>query len=148
MLQPEYEAKLRAPEGVETGAGAQIWTPTNVKFIQSWLVGHIAETNIAVWKLEFMLHFKGETETFGILYEEGDPFSQYEDLMGSTAEAAAGKIAIKLEQRGTKLRPEDLALRSNWNVRRQLAGAFRDYRNWSKKQKESTVGKTLVPGTR
>lgn len=146
-MTPEYEPTLRVPDTVETGAADTIWTPTNVKFVQSWLVGHVTETHIPVWKLEFLLNFKGEKKTFSVLYEEGDKFSQYEDLLGKTAERTAEQIAERLEQRGSKLRPEDLSLRENVDVRRQLAGAFRDFRSWRKKQKESTVGKTLFPGT-
>lgn len=99
-----------------------------------------------VWKLEFMLNFMGEKRPFGILWEEGDSEDQIEDLIGFSAEGAAKMIAIKHEQRGNKLRPEDLALRKNWDVRRQLAGAWREYRRWRKKASESTTGKTIFEG--
>ncbi len=146
-MSPDYEPDYRAPEGVEVGAADTLWTPTNVKYLQSWMVAIAPESQQAVWKIEFELNFQGEKRNFSILWEEGDSEDQIEDLIGWTAERTALVIAERQQQRGNKLRAEDLALRQNWDVRRQLAGAWRDYRAWRKKQKESSTGKTQFKGT-
>lgn len=149
-MTPDYEPDFRAPKGVETGDRDQLWVPEaarwSVKFKESWSPG-LGPTGVRIWKVEFILYYDtGEEQPywkpFSVLCEEDDPDSQIEDLVGWTAERTAKQISEELERRGSKLRPEDLALRQNWSVRRDLAGAWRDYRSWRKKQKESSTGKT------
>lgn len=151
MTNPEYEAPIVIPGNTETGAGDNLWVPEssrwNVEWHDGWKVGVAPESGQMVWKLEFILRYGNYWKPFSILWEEGDSEDQIEDLLGWTAERTANAIRDQLERQGSKLRPEDLALRQNWNVRRQLAGAWREYRAWRKKAKESTVGKTLFSGT-
>ncbi len=145
-MDPVFEGELLRPRRIEPGAGDTLWTPTTVSYHQSFPIGRAPESGQVVWKIEFILEFQGYRKPFNILWEEGDSESQIEDLMGWSAERTAKMIAEQMERQGTRLRPEELALRKNWGVRRELAGAFRDYRKWRKKIKESSTGKTLFSG--
>lgn len=152
MSDPQYEAPIVLPGNVEHGAGDQLWVPESsrwkVEYHDGWAVGKAPESGQLVWKLEFILRYGDYWKPFSILWEEGDSEDQIEDLLGWTAERTANAIADQLDRQGSKLRPEDLALRQNWGVRRQLAGAWRDYRKWRTKAKESTVGKEFFKGIR
>lgn len=129
-MSPDYEPQLAVPEGHETGTSNTLWTPTGVKYLQSWAVGVEQESGERVWKHEFQLSYMGEISNFGVLAEESASEKQIEDMAAETSESTAKKIKVKLEQRAGRLRPEDLASRKNWDARRDLAGAWRQYRSW------------------
>lgn len=136
------DAPLRIPQNVETGT-LSIWTPTHVRYLQSWLVGEAGER---IWKHEFQLDYMGETKQFGVMAEESAPESQIEDMAAWVSERTAAQILEATQRRSGKLAPEQLAEKQNWDVRRELAGAWRDYRKWANKRRASTTGKTLYKG--
>ena len=135
---------------LSTPAGAndvttQLWTPTEITYVQSWIVGKVPATGLRVFKHEFMLKFMGETEMFGVMGEEDTPESQIEDMAAATSEKSMAKIRIRLQERGNKLIPEDLAKAENLDHRRQLAGAWRDMRKHAAKRRASTSGRIYWP---
>lgn len=130
----------------ETGTIGGLWTPDHVEYIQSWVVGQIAEGGERVFKHEFKLSYKGETEMFGVLAEESVSDSQIEDMAAGVSERAAAKIVERLQRRGSKLIPEQLAERQHWDVRRDLAAIWRDLRKHNKRRRESSTGKIYFPG--
>ncbi len=123
-----------------------LWTPDGVEYVQSWFVGKTGEDGWDVYKHEFRLIYKGETEMFGVLAEASASESQIEDTAAWTAEKSMQKIVEKLQRRGSKLIPESLADRQNWDVRRDLAALFRDFRAHMKKRRESSGGKIYYAG--
>jgi len=122
-----------------------IWTPTEITYVQSWVVGVAPENNTRVFKHEFMLNFMGETEMFGVIGEEDTPESQIEDIAAATSEKTMMKIKLRLQERGNKLIPTELALAENELHRRDLAGAWRDMIRHAKKRRESTSGRLYWP---
>lgn len=124
----------------------ELWTPDGVEYIQSWLVGRTGETGEEVYKHEFKLTYKGEVEMFGVMGEKSMGEAQIEDLAAWTAERSIKKIADRLRERGSKLIPEAMADRKNWNERRDLAAIFRDFRKHQAKRRESTGGKIYYSG--
>jgi len=144
-MPPEYNPIMDVPEGHESGRSNNLWTPTNVEYLHSWIIG-TSGAGTRMWKHEFQLHFMGETETFGVMAEDGADESQIEDLAAGVSERAIEKILERSQERGSKLRPEDLAARENWDTRRDLAGAWREYRSWAKKRRASSTGKNLYKG--
>lgn len=147
---PEYEPQIVVPFGHEAGTNNNIWTPTNVRYIQSWIVGEYHDQDTGdrerVFKHEFELSFMGVTKNFGVLAEESASDAQIEDMAGGVAERTAARIETEVQKINGRLRPEDLAERSNWGVRRDVAGAFREYRKWAKRKRASTTGKTIYRG--
>ena len=129
-----------------TGAGTDLWTPDGVEYVQSWHVGKTGEDGWDVYKHEFRLTYRGETEMFGVLAEESASEAQIEDTAAWTAERSMRKIVERLQQRGSKLVPEMLADRQNWDVRRDVAAMFRDFRSYMNKRRESTSGRIYYPG--
>jgi len=144
-MSPDYQPVPEVPEGHVAGQSNTIWTPTNVEYLQSWIVGYTGN-GLRVWKHEFKLTYRGEQEMFGVMGPDGTPDSQIEDLAAGVAERAATTILEKLQARGNRLRPEDLAEREHWDVRRDLAGAMREFRRWAKKRRASTNQRTLYKG--
>lgn len=127
-------------------ASTDLWTPDGVEYVQSWYVGTTGEDGWNVYKHEFKLTYRGETEYFGVLAEASASESQIEDTAAWTAERSMQKIVEKLQRRGSKLVPEQLAEKDNWDVRRDLAGFFRDFRSHMKKRRESSGGKVYYSG--
>ena len=59
---------------------------------------------------------------------------------------SAIKILEKLQKRGSKLVPEKLALKEYTDLRRDVAGAFRDYISHAKRRSQSSTGKIYFKG--
>lgn len=144
-MSPDYQPQFEVPDGHEVGRSNSIWTPTNVEYLHSWRVGK-DNSGVWWWKHEFRLSYMGETEMFGVIAREDNSDANIEDLAAGVSERSAEKILAKVQARGAKLRPEDLATRENWDVRRDLAGAWRELRKWSRKRKQSAGGKTVYGG--
>lgn len=141
------DAPLSIPQNSIHGTIGGLHTPDSVTYVQSWLVGVIGETGERVFKHEFMLTYKGEVEMFGVLAEESASDAQIEDTAAWTSERSAAKIVERLQQRGSRLLPEQLADRKNWSVRRELAAIWRDMRKHTKKRRASTTGRIYYPGS-
>ena len=99
-----------------------------------------------MFKHEFMLKFRGETEMFGVVAEESASEAQIEDMAAATSEKAMIKIADTISERGNKLKPEDLANPDYVKERRDLAGAWRSMREHAKKRRQSTNDRIYYPG--
>ncbi len=142
MAQPQ----LFIPSGATIDERTGYATADGIEYVQSWLVGYAPENGERVFKHEFRLKFKGETEMFGVLAEESASESQIEDMAAWVSERTSQKIMGRLRQRGHRLTPEQLADRKHWNVRRELASIWRDYRSWSKRRRSGVGSKLYVPG--
>lgn len=123
---------------------SELWTPDGVEYIQSWKVG--MADGVGVLKHEFKLSYKGEVEMFGVVAMADEGEAIIEDNAAATAERAMKKITGRLRERGSKLIPEALADRTNWDERRELASIFRDFRKHQAKRRESTGGKIYYSG--
>lgn len=137
---------LAIPRGHDSGTINGLWTPDSVQYLQSWLVGKIGETGERVFKHEFRLSYKGETENFGVMAEESASDAQIEDMAAWVSERTVAKIIDRLQRRGSRLVPEQLAGRENARVRRDLAAIWRDMRKSAAKRRESTTGRIYFPG--
>jgi hypothetical protein len=82
---------------------------------------------------------------FGVLAEESASEAQVEDMAAWVSERSAAKIAERLERRGGRLIPEDLAKRKNWDARRELATIWRDYRAWAKRSRAGQGKRIYLP---
>lgn len=142
MGQPE----IYVPNGAEIDDRTGFLAPDGVEYVQSWLVGRSGEDGDRVYKHEFRLRFRGESEMFGVLAEEDASEAQIEDMAAWVSERTAEKIFERQERRGSRLTPEDLAARGNWDARRDLAAIWRDYRKWSKNKRAGGSAKIYVPG--
>lgn len=142
MAQPEIYVPGRAVIDERTGFA----TVDGVQYIQSWLVGRAPENGERVFKHEFRLIFKGESEMFGVLAEESASESQVEDLAAWVSERTAAKILDRLQRRGSRLVPEQLANSENWDARRELAAIWRDFRKWSERKRSGGTARLYVPG--
>lgn len=140
----EYTPELLIPTGHESGTIGGLWTPDEVKYIQSWLVG-MGQTE-RVFKHEFQISYKGETERFGVMAEESASDAHIEDMAAWVAERTIGTIIERLQKRGSKLIPEQLAGKEHQDVRRELAAIFRDYRKHAARRRASSTGKLYYPG--
>lgn len=142
MAQPEIYVPRGAVVDDRTGYAA----PDGVEHVQSWLVGRTGEDGLRVFKHEFRLRLRGESEMFGVLAEEDASEAQVEDMAAWVSERTAAKIVERQERRGPRLTPEDMARRENWDARRELAAIWRDYRKWSKRRRAGGTAKIYVPG--
>lgn len=142
MAQPE----IFVPKGAVIDERTGFVTADGVQYVQSWLVGRASENGERVFKHEFRLAYKGESEMFGVLAEESASESQVEDLAAWVSERTAGKILERLQRRGSSLTPEQLANREHWDARRELAAIWRDYRRWSKRVRSGGTARVYVPG--
>lgn len=140
---PDYDAPLIIPKGHETGTVAGLWTPTGLTYLQSWVVGTAPESMQRVYKHEFELTYLGVTKRFSVLAEEDDSDAWIEDAAATLAESTAKEIRLKEEARAGRLHLEDMANPENWDVRRDLAGALREFFAWRRKRSQSTTGKTV-----
>ena len=141
MTQPE----IYVPQGAVIDDRTGYIAADGVEYVQSWLVGRTGESGERVFKHEFRLTFRGESEMFGVLAEESASDAHIEDMAAWVSERSAAKIAARLERRGSRLVPEDLALRRNWDARRDLAAIWRDYRKWSKRSRSGSGKKIYLP---
>jgi hypothetical protein len=141
MTQPE----IYVPRGAVIDDRTGYLAPDGVQYVQSWLVGRAGESGEKVFKHEFCLTFRGEVEMFGVLAEESASESQVEDMAAWVSERSAAKIAERLERRGSRLVPEDLAKRKNWDARRELAAIWRDYRRWAKRRRSGAGKRIYLP---
>ncbi len=141
-MQPE----IFVPDGAVIDDRAGYVEADGVTYVQSWLVGYAPENAERVFKHEFRLIFKGESEMFGVLAEESASEAQIEDLAAWVSERTAAKIAERLQLRGNRLTPEQMADPENWDARRELAAIWRDYRKWSKRMRSGESPKIYVPG--
>ncbi len=142
MTQPE----IFVPRGAIIDDRSDYASVDGVEYVQSWLVGFAPESVERVFKHEFRLVFSGEAEMFGVLAEESASTSQIEDMAAWVSERTAAKIVERLQRRGGRLTPEQLAARENWDARRELAAIWRDYRGWSKRQRSGSGKRLYVPG--
>lgn len=142
MTQPQ----IFVPSGATIDERTGYVTADGIEYIQSWLVGYAPESAERVFKHEFRLVFKGEPEMFGVLAEEGASESQIEDMAAWVSERTTDKIVERLQRRGSRLTPEQLADRKHWDARRELAAIWRDYRKWSKRRRSGGGAKLYVPG--
>ena len=141
MSQPE----MRVPAGAVIDDRTDFNAADGVKYVQSWLVGYSPEKAERVFKHEFRLSYAGEIEMFGVVAEESASDAQVEDMAAWVSERTMQKIAEKLERRGSRLTPEQLVSRSNWDARRELAAIWRDYRRWSKRTRRGSGRKIYLP---
>ena len=141
MTQPE----IYVPHGAVIDDRTGYTAADGVEYVQSWLVGRTGESGERVFKHEFRLTYRGESEMFGVLAEESASDAQIEDMAAWVSERSAKKIAARLDRRGSRLVPEDLALRQNWDARRDLAAIWRDYRKWSKRRRSGSGKKIYLP---
>ena len=141
MTQPE----IYVPQGAVIDDRTGYLAADGVEYVQSWLVGRTGESGERVFKHEFRLTFRGESEMFGVLAEESASDAQIEDMAAWVSERSAAKIAARLDRRGSRLVPEDLALRRNWDARRDLAAIWRDYRKWSRRRRSGSGKKIYLP---
>ena len=135
---------VRIPNNATVDAGNSIWTPTEVKYLQSWLV-HQEGVRKAV-KHEFVLTYRGEEVTFGVIAEEDEGDSLIEDMVASLAEREMVRIEERQQKRAGRLIPEDLADKQHLKVRRELAAAMRDYIAAARKRATFTTGKRYFVG--
>ncbi len=142
MSQPQ----IFVPKGATIDERSAYVTADGILYVQSWLVGYAPESGERVFKHEFRLTFKGEVEMFGVLAEESASESQIEDMAAWVSERTTEKIVERLQCRGNRLAPEQLANRKNWDARRELASIWRDYRSWSKKKRSTGGQKLYAPG--
>lgn len=142
MAQPD----IYVPRGAVIDERAGFVTAGGVQYVQSWLVGRAPESGERVFKHEFKLVYRGESEMFGVLAEESASESQVEDLAAWVSERTAARIVERLRRRGLRLAPEQLADPSHWDARRELAAIWRDYRNWSKRVRSGGTARVYVPG--
>lgn len=137
---------LEIPEGVPVDAAQGFWTPSEVRYVQSWVAWQ--EGSRKAVKHEFMLKYMGETETFGVLAEEDESDALIEDMAAGLAERAMVKIREKKQRRAKKLLPEQLAEEAHWQVRRDLAAIWRDMRRNARKRALSSNGKVYYAGAK
>jgi len=123
-----------------------IWTPTNVEYIQSWVVGVAEESQVRAVKHEFRLIYRGFEEYFSVLATEDESEALIEDMAAGLAERSATQIIVREQMRGGKLTPTDLAQKENIDVRRDVAGAIRDMRSHAVKRRLTANGKLYYPG--
>jgi|TARA_R100000951_G_C2613227_1_gene171913 hypothetical protein len=136
---------LPGPQGAED-ATTSIWTPTEVRYIQSWVVGEAEESKVRAIKHEFVLNYMGETEYFGVLAEEGCSEAQIEDMAAGTLERVAANIVEKRQRTSGKKTPEYYASKANVSERHDLAEAFRDFKKDSAKRRASSNNRIFYPG--
>jgi len=136
---------LPGPQGAED-VSASIWTPTNVQYIQSWIVGEVEESKTRAIKHEFRLEYMGETEYFGVLAEEGCSESQIEDMAAGVMERVAANIVEKQQRRSVKKTPEYYSNKANISERHDLARAFREFKKESAKRRASSNNRIFYPG--
>ena len=142
MPQPE----IYVPHGAVIDDRTGFAVPNGVEYVQSWLVGSAPESGERVYKHEFRLRFRGESEMFGVLAEQSASESQVEELAAWVSERTALKIAERQGLRGQRLVPEQLADRQNWDARRELAAIWRDYRSWAHRKRVGGTARIYVPG--
>ena len=142
MVQPE----IYIPNGAVIDDRTGFATADGVQYVQSWLVGRAPENGERVFKHEFRLVYRGESEMFGVLAEEGASEAQIEELAAWVSERTAVKIVERQQKRGSRLTPEQLANPENWDARRELAAIWRDYRKWSKRVRSGETARVYVPG--
>lgn len=142
MTQPQ----IFVPDGATIDERTGYVTADGIEYVQSWLVGYAPENDERVFKHEFRLSFKGEVEMFGVLAEESASESQVEDMAAWVSERTTAKIIERLQRRGSRLTPEQLADQNHWDARRELAAIWRDFRMWSKRKRSGAGRKLYVPG--
>ena len=128
-----------------------LWTPDAIEYIQSWRIEEdgvpvITEDGRTVFKHEFRLSYRGESEFFGVLAEDDASDAQVEDMAAATAERALQKIEERLQRRADRATPEQLADPAYWDRRRDLAAVWRDFLKHAKKRRASSNGKLYYPG--
>jgi hypothetical protein len=136
---------LPGPQGAED-VTADIWTPTEVQYIQSWIVGEAEESKVRAFKHEFRLVYKGQVEYFGVLAEEGCSEAQIEDMAANTLERTAKYMDLATQQKGGKKTAEYYAKDENVWERHDLAEAFRDFKKDTAKRRASSNNRIFYPG--
>jgi hypothetical protein len=136
---------LPGPQGAED-VTTSIWTPTEVEYIQSWIVGEAEESKVRAIKHEFRLVYMGEVEYFGVLAEEGCSEAQIEDMASGTLERVAAGIEEKLQRMQGKKTPEYYADSANLSERHDLSEAFRDFKKDAAKRRASSNNRIFYPG--
>lgn len=132
------------PLNAELEAGTNIWTPSGIEYVQSWVVGRNPESGRSMVKHEFRFTFRGEVRFFGVLAQDDDSPAQIEDMVGNMVIREAKRIIETLQERGSKLVPEQIA--ENIPIRRELAAAMRDYIRYARRRAKTTTGRVYQPG--
>lgn len=138
---------LPSPDGVDD-ATRNIWTPTEVRYIQSWVVGKTGEDNLRAIKHEFLLNYKGQVEYFGVMAEEGCSEAQIEDMAANVLERTVEVMDEKRQILTGKKTPEYYTKTENIWERHDLAEAFRDFKKDAAKRRTSTNNRIYYPGLR
>lgn len=141
-MQPD----IHVPRGAVIDDRTDYNAPGGITYVQSWLVGYAPESAERVFKHEFRIVLRGEQEMFGVVAEESASESQIEDMAAWVSERSVARIAERLERRGGRLAPEDLAAPDHWDARRELAAIWRDYRRWSMRRRAGDRPRLYVPG--
>ena len=136
---------LPGPQGAED-VSTSLWTPTEVQYIQSWIVGEAAESKVRAIKHEFRLRYKGEIEYFGVLAEEGCSEAQIEDMAAGVLDRTVDAMELRRQQMGNKKTAEYYAKPENMWDRHDLAEAFRDFKKDSAKRRASSNNRIFYPG--
>jgi hypothetical protein len=136
---------LPGPQGAED-VSTSLWTPTEVQYIQSWVVGEASEIKVRAIKHEFRLLYKGEVEYFGVLAEEGCSEAQIEDMASGVLDRTVDTMELRRQQMGSKKTAEYYAKPENMWDRKDLAEAFRDFKKDSAKRRASSNNRIFYPG--
>lgn len=136
---------LPGPQGAED-VSTTIWTPTEVQYIQSWVVGEAKESKTRAIKHEFRLIYKGQIEYFGVLAEEGCSEAQIEDMAANTLDRTIDAMELKAQQLDGKKTAEYYSKPENMWDRHDLAEAFRDFKKESARRRASSNNRIYYPG--
>ena len=136
---PILEIPLDAPRD----ASSALWTPDGLEHVQSWVCARDKASGRFMVKHEFRLTWKGEVRYFGVLAQDDDSPDQIEDMAASMVLREAKRIIETLQERGSKLVPEDVA--TNIPIRRELAAVMRDYIKAARKRAQTTTGRVYQP---
>ena len=128
---------------VPLDATTNLWTPDGLEHVQSWAVARDKASGRFMVKHEFRLTWKGEVRYFGVLAQDNDSPDQIEDLAAEMVIREALRIIETLQERGSKLVPEDVA--TNIPIRRELAAVMRDYIKAARKRAQTTTGRVYQP---
>ena len=143
MTQPE----IVVPSGAPLDDRTAFATKDGITYVQSWLVGYAPENGERVFKREFRLVLKGESEMSGVVAEESALAAQIEDMAAWVSERTATKIMERIQRRGSRLTLEQLAARENWDARRELAASWRDYRKWARRRRSGAGRSIYLPAS-
>jgi hypothetical protein len=132
------------PINAPQDAGTNLWTPTGIEHVVSWVVERNPESGRSLVKHEFRFTFRGETRFFGVLAMDNDSPDQIEDMVGNMVIREARRVIETQQKRGSKLVLEDVT--ANIQIRRELAAAMRDYIRYARRRAGTTTGRVYQLG--